>query len=76
MCKNRKHQVVLVEDLKQDLLATDLDTSYVHTWKEVSNKRNATSSSLVEAWKIQQYPFWVKLTPMKFFKGDIKHLRD
>jgi len=26
-----------VEDLKQDLLATNLDTSYVHTWKEVSN---------------------------------------
>jgi hypothetical protein len=36
-CKDRKHQVVLVEDLKQDLLATNLDTSYVHTWKEVPN---------------------------------------
>jgi hypothetical protein len=38
MCKNKKHQVMLVEDLKQDLLATNLDTSYVHTWKEVSNE--------------------------------------
>ncbi len=37
LCKDRKHQVMLVEDLKQDLLATNLDTSYVHTWKEVSN---------------------------------------
>jgi hypothetical protein len=37
LCKNRKHQVVLVEDLKQDLLATNLDPSYVHTWKEVPN---------------------------------------
>jgi hypothetical protein len=37
VCKDRKHRVVLVEDLKQDLLATNLDTSYVHTWKEVSN---------------------------------------
>jgi hypothetical protein len=37
LCKDRKHQVVLVEDLKQDLLATNLDTSYVHTWKEVPN---------------------------------------
>jgi len=36
-CKYRKHQVVLVEDLKQDLLATNLDTSYVHTWKGVPN---------------------------------------
>jgi len=26
-----------VEDLKQDLLAANLDTSYVHTWKEVPN---------------------------------------
>ncbi|KAH8934790.1 hypothetical protein BDL97_18G102800 [Sphagnum fallax] len=38
VCKDRKHQVVLVEDLKQDLLATNLDTSYVHTWKEVPNE--------------------------------------
>ncbi len=38
MCKNRKHQVVLVEDLKQDLLATNLDTSYVHTWKEMPDE--------------------------------------
>jgi hypothetical protein len=38
VCKNRKHQVVLVEDLKQALLATNLDTSYVHTWKEVPNE--------------------------------------
>jgi hypothetical protein len=37
LCKNRKHQVVLVEDLKQYLLATNLDTSYVHTWKELPN---------------------------------------
>jgi hypothetical protein len=37
LCKDRKHQVVLVEDLKQDLLATNLDTSYVHTWKDVPN---------------------------------------
>ncbi len=37
LCKDRKHQVVLVEDLKQDLLATNLDTSYVHTWKEMPN---------------------------------------
>jgi hypothetical protein len=38
VCKDRKHQVVLVEDLKQDLLAANLDTSYVHTWKEVPNE--------------------------------------
>jgi hypothetical protein len=37
LCKDRKHQIVLVEDLKQDLLARKLDTSYVHTWKEVPN---------------------------------------
>jgi hypothetical protein len=37
LCRDRKHQVVLLEDLKQDLLATNLDTSYVHTWKEVPN---------------------------------------
>jgi hypothetical protein len=37
LCKDKKHQVVLVEDLKQDLLVTNLDISYVHTWKEVSN---------------------------------------
>jgi len=40
LCEDRKHQVVLVEDLKQDLLATNLDTSYVHTWKEVPNVEN------------------------------------
>ncbi len=33
LCKDKKNQVVLVEDLKQDLLAANLDTSYVHTWK-------------------------------------------
>jgi hypothetical protein len=38
LCKDRKHQIVLVEDLKQGLLATNLDTSYVHTWKEVPNE--------------------------------------
>jgi hypothetical protein len=37
LCKDRKEQVVLVEDLKQDLLAANLDTSYVHTWKKVAN---------------------------------------
>ncbi len=37
LCKYRKHQVVLVEDLKQDLLAANLDTSYVHLWKEGPN---------------------------------------
>ncbi|CAK9869218.1 unnamed protein product [Sphagnum jensenii] len=40
VCKDRKHQIVLVEDLKQDLLATNLDTSYVHTWKEVPNEED------------------------------------
>ncbi len=35
LCKHRKHQVVLVEDLKQALLVTNLDTSYVHPWKEL-----------------------------------------
>ncbi len=42
VCKDRKHQVVLVEDLKQDLLATNLDTSYVHTWKEVPNEEECS----------------------------------
>ncbi|KAH8932513.1 hypothetical protein BDL97_19G077000 [Sphagnum fallax] len=39
LCKDRKDQVVLVEDLKQDLLATNLDTSYVHVWKKVPNEK-------------------------------------
>jgi len=37
LCKDRKEQVVLVEDLKQDLLAANLETSYVHIWKKVPN---------------------------------------
>jgi len=35
LCKNRKDQVVLVENLKQELLAANLDSSYVHPWGEV-----------------------------------------
>jgi hypothetical protein len=35
--KNRKDQILLVEVLKQKLLKLNLDPSYVHPWKEVSN---------------------------------------
>jgi hypothetical protein len=46
LCKDRKHQVVLVEDLKRDLLAANLDTSYVHTWKEVPNEEECNVNFL------------------------------
>jgi hypothetical protein len=35
LCKNRTKQVALVEDLKMELLATNLDLELVHPWPQV-----------------------------------------
>ncbi|CAM6061155.1 unnamed protein product [Sphagnum tenellum] len=35
LCKNRRNQVAFVEDLKMELLATNLDLELVHTWPQV-----------------------------------------
>jgi hypothetical protein len=36
LCKNRTKQVALVEDLKMELLATNLDLELVHPWPQVN----------------------------------------
>ncbi|KAH9532570.1 hypothetical protein CY35_18G004900 [Sphagnum magellanicum] len=40
LCKNRTKQVALVEDLKEELLATNLDLELVHPWPQVDVQRN------------------------------------
>ncbi len=35
LCKNKTKQVALVEDLKMELLATNLDLELVHTWPQI-----------------------------------------
>jgi len=35
LCKNRKDQAILVEALKQELLGSNLDLSYVHSWPKL-----------------------------------------
>ncbi|KAH9532620.1 hypothetical protein CY35_18G008000 [Sphagnum magellanicum] len=35
LCKNRTKQVALVEDLKKELLAANLDFAFLHTWPQV-----------------------------------------
>ncbi len=40
LCKNRTKQVALVEDLKMELLATNLDLELVHPWPQVDVQGN------------------------------------
>jgi hypothetical protein len=40
LCKNRTTQVALVEDLKMELLATNLDLELVHPWPQVDVQGN------------------------------------
>jgi hypothetical protein len=40
LCKNRTKQVALVEDLKEELLATNLDLELVHPWPQVDVQRD------------------------------------
>jgi hypothetical protein len=40
LCKNRTKQVALVENLKMELLATNLDLELVHPWPQVDVQRN------------------------------------
>ncbi|CAM6015569.1 unnamed protein product [Sphagnum balticum] len=40
LCKNRTKQVALVEDLKKELLATNLDLELVHPWPQVDVQGN------------------------------------
>ncbi|KAH9534140.1 hypothetical protein CY35_18G090500 [Sphagnum magellanicum] len=40
LCKNRTKQVALVENLKKELLATNLDLELVHPWPQVDVQRD------------------------------------
>jgi hypothetical protein len=40
LCKNRTKQVALVEDLKMELLAANLDLAFVHTWPQVDVQKD------------------------------------
>jgi hypothetical protein len=40
LCKNRTKQVALVEDLKMELLATNLDFTFLHTWPQVDVQKD------------------------------------
>jgi hypothetical protein len=40
LCKNKTKQVALVEDLKMELLATNLDLELVHPWPQVDVQRD------------------------------------
>jgi hypothetical protein len=40
LCKNRTKQVELVENLKKELLATNLDLELVHPWPQVDVQRD------------------------------------
>ncbi|CAM6015575.1 unnamed protein product [Sphagnum balticum] len=40
LCKNRTQQVALVENLKEELLATNLDLELVHPWPQVNVQGN------------------------------------
>jgi hypothetical protein len=40
LCKNRTKQMALVEDLKEELLATNLDLQLVHPWPQVDVQRD------------------------------------
>jgi hypothetical protein len=68
LCKHRKDQALLLEDLKQELWGANLDPKYEHHGHKCKKCLKGVVITLKKAWKVQQCPFWAKRIPMTFGK--------